>query len=85
MARIHDDGGFGSRKLLYALLTSGLVVVGAAVAAAWEPFAGQFGTMVEGLLGALGLYTGGNLAHKWVAAKNPAQGPSREDEEEWGC
>ena len=56
------DGGFLSRKLLLSILAMTLIFAGALVACGNIAFAANYSTLVGGLLGALGLFLGANVA-----------------------
>lgn len=65
MARDHiADGGAKSRKLWFSIFTSIAIYVGAIEASDHQILEPLYSTMVGGLLGALGLYLGGNVATK---------------------
>lgn len=72
MKHRHDytDGGARSRKLWFAAATSA-GIAGLAVLAGTHPtIAPLYETAVGGLLGVLGVYTGGNVGVKHVLTKN---------------
>ena|ERR1019366_3198350 len=56
------DGGFGSRKLLFALFSSVLVLIASRIA----PIA-TIGEVVTGLVAICGIYVGGNTVVRWQA------------------
>lgn len=74
-----DDGGSKSRKYHIVLLTMALIFGGALLAAYWPAFSGSFPTLVGGLLAAAALYTGGNVAYKYIAGKSVAFGAPAQD------
>lgn len=64
------SGGMASRKFLYAIGTSLLIFTGALLAAWWPALGlGIYELLITGLLGALGLYLGGNVTSKLVTAR----------------
>ena len=66
--RMFEDGGFGSRKLYLTLLVI-FLMVGLGVTCNWIPaLSSQLPTVVSGLLGALALFIGGNVASKFNAS-----------------
>lgn len=64
------DGGYRSRKLWYALFTSGTIFIGAIMSARWPAFSANYEVLVGGLLGSLGLYAGGNVGNKIAVARS---------------
>jgi hypothetical protein len=74
-----DDGGNKSRKYHIVLLTMALIFGGAILSAYWPAFSGSFPTLVGGLLAAAALYTGGNVAYKYIAGKSVAFGAPAQD------
>lgn len=76
MARDHvADGGAKSRKLWFAIFTSIAIYVGAIEASDHQILEPLYSTMVGGLLGALGLYLGGNVATKVSLTKKLGSKP----------
>ncbi len=64
-----NDGGLASRKLW---LTIGVIIaiIGVSILSAFMPvLIPELPTIVGGILGALGLYLGGNVAVKFAAGK----------------
>lgn len=80
------DGGYGSRKLIYAAVTSVLIFSGGLIAGKWDQFGPFYGDMIAGLLGALSIYCGVNVSTKWVASKHAiamaAAGPADDADKE---
>lgn len=74
-----NDGGMKSRKYHIVLLTMALIFGGALLAAHWPAFSGAYPTLVGGLLAAAALYTGGNVAYKYIAGKSVAFGAPAQD------
>lgn len=60
-----NDGGMSSRKFLFAIGTGALIFIGFVLSAVFPNFGNQFGELIGGLLGCLGLYLGGNVMGKW--------------------
>jgi hypothetical protein len=79
-----NDNGMMSRKYHIVLLTMAMICGGALLAAHWPAFAGSFPTLVGGLLAAAALYTGGNVAYKYVAGRSVAFGPAASDPDNGG-
>lgn len=65
-----NDGGFASRKLLYSAGTSLGIILTAICAGHWPAIIPMYPTIVGGLLGALGVFAGANVAGKWAIGKN---------------
>jgi len=65
-----NDGGWGSRKLWYSVLTSALIFAGAVIAARWTPMASVYPEMTMALLGALSVFAGANVFSRWTIARN---------------
>jgi hypothetical protein len=62
-----EDGGMKSRKLLFAVLTSALILV----AGKYLPDA-SLGEIVMGLVSVCGIYVGGNAAARWISSSHAA-------------
>jgi membrane protein DedA with SNARE-associated domain len=71
------DGGVKSRKLWYSVGTSVLIFGAGLIAARWTAFQPSLATIVGGLLGALSLFIGGNVAGKHVLGKVAPTQPSQ--------
>lgn len=72
------DGGYTSRKFVLTLVSMGAIVA-LAVSAAWCPgLAAQIPNAVTGILGALGIYSGVNVATRWTHAKYGVPGQPAE-------
>jgi hypothetical protein len=69
MAIKNTEGGFRSRKLLFALFAILLVFLGCLLAAQNEKIGVNYATMVSGIEVITGLYLTGNVASKWTASK----------------
>lgn len=82
MANSSDDATYASRKLVFSFYMSVMIAVLGCLAAKWAGFAGQFPTVVGGLLGVLGLYLGANIGHNWVATKFGSSDPDPAPEAE---
>lgn len=66
------DVGFRSRKFVLTVATMLLIFAGGVMAGVWSLFGSHYETMISGLLGALGLYLGGNVGSRWATAKHAA-------------
>lgn len=69
------DNGYWSRKFLLALYGVHVVILLGLMACHWPALAPNLSVLVGGILGVLGLYFTGNVAHHAVLGKqNPATG-----------
>jgi len=66
------DVGFRSRKFVLTVATMLLIFAGGVMAGVWSLFGSHYETMISGLLGALGLYLGGNVGSRWATTKHAA-------------
>lgn len=64
------DGGFKSRKLLFAILTSLLIFGGGILAGKFQWFGPHYETMIGGLIGVLTVYLTGNVGSRWIAGNH---------------
>lgn len=69
--KLLHDGGFKSRKLVYAAGTS-LAIVGLGLLAGgpMPALAAQLSTTIGGLIAVLSIYTGANFAGQWNVTKS---------------
>lgn len=72
MAVMKNPESWLSRKLFLVLLAMALIAAGGIYSVYSPVFLGLYGTFIGGILGACGLYFGGNLSDKWIAGKTNA-------------
>ncbi len=70
MALDPTDGGYSSRKMIMSYAAMGLISGGSLVCAHWPAFGANYPTLVGGILGALTVYCGVNVANSFVASKH---------------
>ncbi len=74
------EGGFRSRKLLFALLALLLVFLGALLASHDAGLTTNYPKMVDGIEGITAIYLVGNVGSKWAAAKASAKSEPKDDQ-----
>lgn len=80
MKKRDTDGGFRSRKLLFALFSLLLIFVGALLSTESKEIATVYPVMVGGIEMITAIYLGGNVGAKWVITRNSPQ--TKEEPEE---
>lgn len=63
------DGGFKSRKLLFSVFSTLILLAGWFVAGHWVSLQPMFSSFVGGVVGVAGLYLTGSVATKFVGVK----------------
>jgi hypothetical protein len=65
-----NDGGFTSRKFILCVVSIGaIVVLGILAGTVMTGIAGLFTQIIGGILGAVSIYSTGNIAAQYVVAK----------------
>jgi hypothetical protein len=78
-----NDNGYKSRKFIFAVLTSGLIVVCGCVAALCAGFSNNLPVVITGLLGSFTIYAGANVTHKvFTKGRDISLEPSSKEEAE---
>ncbi len=70
MALDPNDGGMKSRKLIFAALVCVVIVGSWVLTGVWPPLAATYGEMLGGLLASQSIFSGLNVATKWVIGKS---------------
>lgn len=68
-----DDGGFKSRKVVFAFVSLALIFGGWILTAPLPALAASYTTLVGAIMGVLGLFIGGQLGHQFVTGSNVAK------------
>jgi hypothetical protein len=71
LKEIAKDGGYGSRKFWLTIVSMAIIVILTLVGSlsAFTSIGANLPTAVGGILGALGIFAGANVATKWSAAQ----------------
>lgn len=78
---MNEENSYASPKLHLVYVTMLLIFGGAVLAANFTAFGTNYVTMVGGLLGAAGIYTGGHVTSHWVMTNKLASTPIPESNE----
>lgn len=70
MSRGESEALSKGRKLRLAYLSIALIAVGFLATGLWGPLATTYGEFIMGLLAAASIYSGGNVAAKWLYLRN---------------
>ena len=65
----HSDGGYRSRKMVMSYVVMGLMTLGFAGTALWPALQAAYAEYCMSLMGASGIYIGGNTFVKWMSAR----------------